>query len=126
MKPGAVLSLIGAILLWAAPVAESAAAEEVNVGKGAVLRALDKLTGEVRELDVMNGDVAKVGHLMIALGECRYPPSNPTGEAYAFLAIGDNTSPDPVFTGWMIASSPGLNAMDHRRYDVWVLRCIIE
>jgi len=30
----------------------------------------------------------------------------------------------PVFKGWMIASSPALNALDHPRYDVWVLRCI--
>jgi hypothetical protein len=126
MKRGLVLSLMVAGLLWVAPVAETAVAEEVDVAKGAVLRVLDKLTGDVSEIKVMNGDVAKVGHIMIALGECRYPPSNPTGEAYAFLAIGDNTSPDPVFTGWMIASSPGLNALDHRRYDVWVMRCIIE
>ncbi|MGB0439332.1 MAG: DUF2155 domain-containing protein [Paracoccaceae bacterium] len=31
--------------------------------------------------------------------------------------------PLPVFEGWIIASSPALNAMDHARYDVWVLRC---
>ena len=29
----------------------------------------------------------------------------------------------PVFSGWMIASSPALNALDHARYDVWVMRC---
>jgi hypothetical protein len=31
---------------------------------------------------------------------------------------------DPVFSGWMVASSPALSALDHPRYDVWVLNCI--
>ena len=28
-----------------------------------------------------------------------------------------------LFDGWMIASSPALNALDHPRYDVWVIGC---
>jgi hypothetical protein len=35
-------------------------------------------------------------------------------------SLNDNA---PVFSGWMIASSPALSAMDHPRYDVWILRC---
>ena len=27
------------------------------------------------------------------------------------------------FSGWMIASTPALSAMDHSRYDIWVMRC---
>ncbi len=114
----AALAVILALL--AGPVA----GEEVSVGKGAVIRGLDKITGEVRDLEIPNGQVARMGHILIALGECRYPEGNPAGDAFAFLAIGEDASDEPVFTGWMIASSPALNAMDHRRYDVWVLRCI--
>jgi len=106
--------------------ATGAAAEEVSVAKGAVVRGLDRLTGAVEDVRIMNGEVAKMGRLLIALGECRYPQGNPSGDAYAFLAIGEQSAPDPVFTGWMIASSPALSAMEHRRYDVWVLRCITE
>ncbi|MDU8929083.1 DUF2155 domain-containing protein [Alisedimentitalea sp. MJ-SS2] len=104
----------------------AAQAEEVSVGKGAKLRGLDKVTGVVQDITVMNGGVERMGRIMIALGECRYPEGNPSGEAYAFLAIGEDASDDPVFTGWMIASSPAISAMEHRRYDVWVLRCITE
>lgn len=104
----------------------AAGAEDVVVGKGALLRGLDKITGEVQDITLGNGDVARMGRIMIALGECRYPESNPSGEAYAFLAIGEDSEDEPVFTGWMIASSPALNAMEHLRYDVWVLRCITE
>jgi hypothetical protein len=38
----------------------------------------------------------------------------------------DSLNDTPVFSGWMIASSPALNAMDHPRYDVWLLRCQTE
>ena len=30
---------------------------------------------------------------------------------------------EPVFSGWMFASSPALSAMEHPIYDVWVLSC---
>lgn len=116
----------GLIALVLALTAASAQAEQVSVAKGAVLRALDKLTGAVEDVRILNGEVARVGKIMIALGECRYPEGNPSGDAYAFLAIGEQESEDPIFTGWMIASSPAINAMDHLRYDVWVLRCITE
>ncbi|MDQ2091405.1 DUF2155 domain-containing protein [Marimonas arenosa] len=114
------------VALGMALCAAAVQAEEVEVAKGAMLRGLDKLTGEVQDLRVLNGDVVPMGRIMIALGECRYPAGNPSGDAYAYLAIGEVSSEDPIFTGWMIASSPALNAMDHRRYDVWVLRCITE
>ena len=28
-----------------------------------------------------------------------------------------------VFSGWMFASSPALNPLEHPVYDVWVLSC---
>ena len=117
--PGAIAGLL---LALAAP----AAAQEAVTGTGALLRGLDKITGEVQDITLGNGEVARMGRIMIALGECRYPEGNASGEAYAYLAIGEDSEQDPVFTGWMIASSPALNAMEHRRYDVWVLRCITE
>lgn len=30
---------------------------------------------------------------------------------------------EPLFSGWMFASSPGLSALEHPVYDVWVIRC---
>ena len=56
--------------------------------------------------------------------ECRYPVGNPSGNAYASLEISETGKPGVLFSGWMIASSPALNALDHSRYDIWVLRCI--
>jgi hypothetical protein len=32
----------------------------------------------------------------------------------------------PLFKGWMFASSPSVNAMEHPTYDVWVINCTME
>lgn len=98
------------------------AQEATTRGTGAYLRGLDKITGVVTDLEVNNGEYATLGRVTIALGECRYPPNDPSGEGYAFLSVAESDG-TAVFQGWMVASSPALNPMDHPRYDVWVLRC---
>ena len=90
---------------------------------GASLRGLDKVSGTVIDLELAIGETAALGRITVTLGECRYPEDNPTGEAYAWLEIDDPLRSSRVFEGWMVASSPALNALDHARYDVWVIRC---
>lgn len=113
-------------LLWAVLVLSAGAvsAQEVNVGTGAKLRGLDKIGGHSVDIDLLNGGSAQLGRLHIRLGECRYPAGNPSGDAYAYLTIHEEGKPELDFSGWMIASSPALSALDHPRYDVWVTRCI--
>ena len=93
-------------------------------GSGALLRGLDKVSGETRDVEVSSGSTETIFGLDVALRDCRYPAENPTGDAYAYLTIRETGAVQTVFEGWMIASSPALNALDHSRYDVWVLRCI--
>jgi len=97
--------------------------ERVEAGAGAVLRWLDKVSGTVREIELAPGEAETVGRIEIRLGECRYPVNNPTGDAYAWLDITSAGRDAPDFSGWMLASSPALSALDHPRYDVWVIRC---
>ncbi|MGR3503366.1 DUF2155 domain-containing protein [Pseudaestuariivita sp.] len=92
-------------------------------GDGVILRALDKVTGRVRDMQLGNGQVQTLGRIAIQLRECRYPQGNRSGDAFAFLTVREEGEEQDVFSGWMIASSPALNPMDHARYDVWVLRC---
>lgn len=99
------------------------AQEAVNWGEGAVLRALDKLDAKVHDVALGNGESRDVGLITIEMSECRYPVGDPSGNAYAFLTIREQGQSDPVYRGWMIASSPALNPLDHPRYDVWVIRC---
>lgn len=100
-----------------------AAAMAMSEAPGAKLRLLDKLTGAITDLDLSNGQSQTVGKLTVLLDSCRYPTGNQTAEAEAHVTVLDASSPTPVFNGWMIASSPALSALDHPRYDVWVMRC---
>ena len=93
--------------------------------EGAVLRGLDRIWGNLGDLELISGTSERFGKLTVTLGECRYPAVNPAGDAYAFVTILADGREQPVFDGWMIASSPALNALDHPRYDIWVLRCMI-
>lgn len=116
--------MIRAGLLAIALCAGSAAAQEqTNRGSGAILRALDKYTGSVVDIEMTAGTLSRFGRLELILTECRYPAGNPSGDAYAGLQIREVGAETIVFSGWMVASSPALNAMEHPRYDVWVLRC---
>ncbi|SHL58373.1 hypothetical protein SAMN05444414_12110 [Roseovarius marisflavi] len=114
---------LGLVLLLCA--GAGAAQEVASVGAGAVLRGLDKINGQARDLDMSNGEVTEYGRLTIDLAQCRYPEGNPAGDAYAFLTIRETASGRELFSGWMLASSPALNPLEHPRYDIWVLRCKI-
>lgn len=103
--------------------ATMAAAQTVEEAPGAKLRLLDKITGALTDMDLSNGQSQTVGRLTVQMDACRYDPENPAAEAFAHLTVLDSAKPDPVFNGWMTASSPALSALDHPRYDVWVLRC---
>ncbi|MBY6134947.1 DUF2155 domain-containing protein [Nocardioides marinus] len=97
--------------------------ETAKPGTAAVLRALDKVNGHTIDAEVAVGDKAAMFGLLVSVRDCRYPADNPTGDAYAFLSVHDPEDGTSHFEGWMIASSPALNALDHSRYDVWVIRC---
>ena len=112
-------------LALALVLAGPAAAQDFAEATGGVVRWLDKLTGQTGDLELQRGQSASNGRLTIQLDACRYPQDNPAAEAEAHLTILDSSRPDPVFSGWMLASSPALSAMDHPRYDVWVLRCTV-
>ena len=96
---------------------------EAARGTGAVLRGLDKVTGRTTDIVLGLGQSARFGRLEVRLGECRYPAGNPSADAYAQLIITDLVRRQPVFSGWMIASSPALSALDDARYDIWVVSC---
>ncbi|KNG92629.1 DUF2155 domain-containing protein [Pseudaestuariivita atlantica] len=109
-----------AVALSAAPAAAQVATSN---GTGVILRGLDKVTGRVTDVQIAVGGAERLGRLTIGVRECRYPKGNRSGDAFAFLTVREVGHEGDVFEGWMIASSPALNAMDHARYDVWVLRC---
>lgn len=104
--------------------ATAAGAVDVSQGSGAELRGLDRLTGELHDYEVPAGGSVQFGSLRISLVECRYPTANPSGDAFAYLLIDNAETGTKAFEGWMIASSPALNPLEHMRYDVWVISCM--
>ncbi len=90
------------------------------------VRALDKITARVIELDLPQDIEVRFGTLAIRARTCRSRPPEEPPETFAFLEIDDvktNQEYERVFAGWMMASSPALNALEHPVYDVWVIAC---
>jgi len=100
------------------------AAQEASNAPGGILRALDKTSGDTLDIEMRVGEARTIGSLRIVMKECRYPAGNPSGNAYVSIEISEPGKDGVLFSGWMIASSPALSALEHRRYDVWVIRCI--
>lgn len=100
----------------------SVLAPEVASAPGAVLRALDKSLGRPTDIEMSNGQAVVFGRIAVRLFDCRYPVDNPASDAFAHIEVTDLDG-NSLFDGWMIASSPALVALEHPRYDVWVLRC---
>jgi len=111
------------ILLIALPA--FAEMEEMDI---AVLRSLDKVSARSSSFEVpIDKTVSFGGTLFIRVKACRKAPPIEEPESAAFVQIWEKKlnqkSSNWVFSGWMFASSPGLSAMDHPVYDVWVLDC---
>lgn len=112
--------VLGAGLALASPLS----AQDMANASGGTLRLLDKISGRVSDLKLGLGQAVTQGKLSVSLDQCRYPKDNPAADAEAHVTVVLNEKPDtPLFSGWMIASSPALSAMDHPRYDIWVLSC---
>ncbi len=92
----------------------------------AVLQGLDKITARVTSIQAPIDRPVKFGALQITVRTCQKRPPEEPPETTAFLEIVE-TKPDgktvSIFSGWMLASSPALNALENPVYDVWVIDC---
>lgn len=106
--------------LWVA-LASNAAAQGSSTA--ATLRVLDKVTARVSTIDAVVDQPVTVGNLRILVRSCQKNPPEETPESAAYIEIDDVRAAHALFRGWMFASSPGLNALEHPVYDVWVINC---
>lgn len=91
-----------------------------------IMRGLDKISGRPTILIAPIGKTIQYATLSITARSCYSTPASETPETAAFVQIDDHRPDKPqrrVFSGWMYASSPGLNGMQHPLYDVWVINC---
>jgi len=110
---------------------EQAALDKAIPGKDGVkrmivMRGLDKITGRPANILAPVGVPVKYATLTITARYCYSTPITEPPETTAFVQIEDHR-PDQdaqqVFSGWMLASSPSLNGLQHPLYDAWVMSC---
>ena len=93
-------------------------------GTQAHLRGLDTIVGSTQDFTVaVGGPPAHFGRLLVEVSSCRYLEENPSTHSYGFITVKENPELPPIFNAWMIAAAPALSAMDHPRYDIWLITC---
>ncbi|MDG2481810.1 MAG: DUF2155 domain-containing protein [Alphaproteobacteria bacterium] len=114
--------LAGVFMLAGLP---AAAQQTFELHPFAVLGGMDKVTGQISTFVLPVGVTGAVGTLEVTPRSCQKTPPHETPESASFLQIKDYRSGDgvTVFSGWMFASSPGVSALEHPVYDIWVIDC---
>jgi hypothetical protein len=105
---------------------DKAVPDKAGVKRLVILRGLDKITGRPSNIFAPIGVPVTYATLSITARYCYSTPISEPPETTAFLQLDDHR-PDQderkVFSGWMLASSPSLNGLQHPLYDVWVIAC---
>jgi len=94
--------------------------------KGALFSGLDKITGRIISFDIAVGETVQFGALQVTPRICYTRPPTEAANTDAFIEVDEVTLQGEVkriFTGWVFASSPGLHAVEHPIYDVWLTDC---
>jgi hypothetical protein len=92
----------------------------------AVFSGLDKITGRITSFDVAINETVAFGALQVTPRVCYTRPPTETPQTDAFVEVEEVTLQGEIkriFTGWMFAASPGLHAVEHPIYDVWLTDC---
>lgn len=113
-----------AVSLFSLPVA----AEEIKTS-AALMQAMDKVTGRVNKITVPVNSKITFGDFSLVLRSCKKRPAEETPENFAFIDVADKSFGKDeynIFRGWILSSTPGINAIEHPIYDVWLLECVDE
>jgi hypothetical protein len=100
--------------------------EQKLVNPTAVFSGLDKITGRTISFDVAINETVQFGALQVTPHVCYSRPPTEMPRTDAFVTVDEVTLQGEVkriFNGWMFASSPGLHAVEHPIYDVWLTDC---
>lgn len=94
--------------------------------KVAEFSGLDKITGRITTFDVYINETVQFGALQVTPKVCYSRSDNETPRTDSFVQVDEitlNRKIRRIFSGWMFADSPGLNAVDHPVYDIWLKNC---
>ncbi len=89
---------------------------------------LHKVTAKVQRIELLSGQEYAIGDLSLTMHDCISAPPEEPPETKTFLQISEFQAgrDKRLFSGWMFASSPGINALEHPVYDLWPLACKTE
>lgn len=130
MKPIRFLTLcaIGIALALGSPAAAQEPTQKI-VNPVAEFSGIDKITGRIITFDVYIDETVQFGALQITPRVCYSRPQNAAPGSSTFVEVDEITLDRQIrriFAGWMFADSPGLNAIEHAVYDVWLKSCKTE
>ena len=117
--------LAGAALAAFALSAAPAKAERMQ-NPVAEFTGVDKITGRIITFDVYIDETVQFGALQVTPRVCWSSPETEEPKTDSFVEVNEITLDRKIrriFTGWMFAESPGLNAVEHAVYDVWLKAC---
>ena len=92
----------------------------------AVFSGLDKITGRIISFEVATNETVQFGSLQITEKACYTRPATEAPQTTTFAQVDEIDAKKQykrIFSGWMFASSPGLNGIEHPVYDVWLTDC---
>ncbi len=104
----------------------AARAERMENGT-AVFAALDKVTARISKLNVPLNETVEFGALKVTPRVCYSRPPTEAPKTTSFVEVDEiqlDGNEKRIFSGWMFAESPGLNAVEHPVFDVWLTDCI--
>ncbi|MGV8939837.1 MAG: DUF2155 domain-containing protein [Allorhizobium sp.] len=87
---------------------------------------IDKITGRITSFDVYIDETVQFGALQVTPKVCYSRDDSEAQQVDAFVEVDEITLDRKIrriFSGWMFAASPGLNAVEHPIYDVWLKEC---
>lgn len=114
-----------ALALLAALAAGSADAARIS-NKVAVFSGIDKITGRTTTFDVYIDETVQFGALQVTPKVCYSRDDTEAQRIDAFVEVDEITLDRKIrriFTGWMFADSPALNAIEHPIFDIWLKDC---
>ncbi|KQT49040.1 glycosyl hydrolase family 5 [Aureimonas sp. Leaf454] len=97
--------------------------------KVAEFSGIDKITGRITSFDVYVDETVQFGALQVTPRVCYTSPPSEPPKTDSFVEVNEITLDREIkriFTGWMFSDSPGLNAVEHPIYDVWLKGCKSE
>jgi hypothetical protein len=87
---------------------------------------IDKITGRITKFDVYLNETVQYGALQVTPKVCYSRDDTEAQKIDGFVEVDEITLDRKIrriFSGWMFADSPGLNAVEHPIYDVWLTDC---